>query len=92
MVGYCGGFRRSELAALGVRDFTWSDDVVAILLRRSKTDQEGQGRQVAILRGAHKATCPVRVLRHWFGAAQLEGAEGPVFRSLDRHGNIRSAA
>ncbi len=74
-----------------MRDLTWSDEGVAILLRRSKTDQEGQGRQVAIPRGAHEATCPVRALRHWFDAAQLDGAEGPVFRSVDRHGNIRSA-
>ena len=92
LVGYCGAFRRSELAALEVRDLTWSDDGVAILLRRSKTDQEGQGRKVAIPRGAHKATCPVRALRHWFDAAQLDGVEGPVFRSVDRHGNIHSAA
>jgi integrase len=97
--GYCGGFRRSELAALEVRDLTWSDDGVAILLRRSKTDQEGQGRQVAIPRGAHKSTCPVRALRHWFGAAQIdsartdpEGTHAPVFRAVDRHGNVRAAA
>ncbi len=88
LVGYCGGFRRSELAAIEVRDLAWSDDGVAILLRRSKTDQESQGRKVAIPRGAHKATCPVRALRDWFDAAQLEGTEGPVFRSVDRHGNI----
>ena len=92
LVGYCGAFRRSELAALEVRDLTWSDDGVAILLRRSKTDQEGLGRKVAIPRGAHQATCPVRALRHWFDAAQLEGSEGPVFRAVDRHGNIRQTA
>ena len=88
LVGYCGGFRRSELAALEVRDLTWSDDGVTILLRRSKTDQEGQGRKVAIPRGTHQATCPVQALDHWFEAARLDGTAGPVFRSVDRHGNI----
>ncbi len=58
-----------------------------ITLRRSKTDQEGQGRPVAIPRGAHAATCPVRALQGWIEAAGIEA--GPLFRPVDRHGRLR---
>ncbi len=95
LVGYCGAFRRSELTALVVEDLTWSEDGIAILLRRSKTDQQGQGRAVAIPRGAHRATCPVLALEDWFDAARIDrSAESergaPVFRGVDRHGNVRA--
>ena len=98
LVGYCGGFRRSELAALELRDLTWSEDGIAVLLRRSKTDQEGKGRTVAIPRGAHRATCPVRALEGWLNSARIDrsGDAGnanqnkTVFRAVDRHGNVRA--
>ena len=87
LVGYAGAFRRSELAALNLEDLVWVDEGALLQLTRSKTDQEGQGRQVAIPRGAHAATCPVRALRSWIEQARI--TEGPLFRPLDRHGKLR---
>ena len=86
LVGYTGGLRRSELAAFTVEDLAWKDEGAVLTLRRSKTDQGGQGRQVAILRGAHAATCPVTALRQWLEAAAL--TTGALFREVDRHGRI----
>lgn len=77
LVGFAGAFRRSELAALDVEDLTFTDDGVKVRLRRSKTDQEGEGRNIGIPAGVHASTCPVRALTEWL---DLSGhASGPVF-------------
>ena len=55
LLSYTGGLRRSELAALTVDDLAWVPEGAVLTLRRSKTDQTGQGRKVAIPRGAHAA-------------------------------------
>ena len=50
LVGSAGAFRRSELVGLNVEDLEFVRDGVVVHLRRSKTDQEGQGRRVGIPR------------------------------------------
>ena len=57
------------------------------MLRKSKTDQEGFGRKIGIPYGSNPETCPVRSLEAWLQSARI--ASGPVFRSLNRHGQIR---
>jgi len=89
LVGFAGGFRRSELVGIDVDHVEFVSEGVVILLPRSKTDQEGQGRKVAIPFGAHEDTCPVRALRAWLAAAGIE--DGPVFRPVNRHGQIGAA-
>lgn len=89
LLGFSGGFRRSEIASLGVEDITFVDDGVVVLIRKSKTDQEQQGREVAIPTGSSRATCPVAALRNWIEASGIES--GPLYRSIDRHGNLSSA-
>ena len=84
LLGFAGAFRRSELVALDVADLAFNRDGLTVTLRRSKTDQEGQGRKVGIPYGSNPDTCPVRVLQAWLETAGL--AEGPVFRSMNRHG------
>lgn len=51
LLGFAGAFRRSELVTLDVADLTWSPEGLAVTLRRSKTDQDGEGRVVGIPRG-----------------------------------------
>ena len=60
-----------------------------IYLRRSKTDQEGQGSRVALPFGSHPETCPVRAYRDWIGASGIR--EGAVFRGLNNRCQIISA-
>ena len=86
LLGFAGGFRRSELAALQVSDVAFTEDGAVVTLRRTKTDQEGQGRKVGIPYGAHPTLCPVRSLHRWIEAAAL--ADGPLFRSVDKHGKL----
>lgn len=87
LVGYAGAFRRSELASLRIEDVEFVEDGATVLLRRSKTDQEGKGRKRALPYGSHPETCPVRNLTRWLEL--LGEAEGPIFRPIDRHGNVR---
>lgn len=86
LVGFAGALRRSELVGLDIADLTDRAEGIAVTLRTSKTDQEGQGRQVAIPYGRDPETCPVTALHAWLAAAGITG--GPVFRPVDRHGNI----
>lgn len=91
LVGFAGGFRRSELAGLVVDDIVEHPAGMVVTLGRSKTDQEGRGRRVEIVYGTHLVTCPVRAWRTWCRRAQLE-AGTPAFRTVDRHGRIAETA
>ena len=88
LLGFAGGFRRSELAALDCRGCSATDDGLVVKLRRSKTDPEGQGRDVGIPYGSAASTCPVRALNAWKTAAGI--SEGALFRGVDRHGHVGS--
>jgi integrase len=90
LVGFAGAFRRSELVALTVSDIDFCHDGARVRLRRSKTDQDGQGRVIGIPYGSNPQRCPVRSLRRWLDIAAI--TEGPLFRSVDRHGNIGAFA
>lgn len=53
LAGFAGAFRRSELVALDVADLKFQTEGLLVTLRRSKTDQEGEGRYIAIPHGVH---------------------------------------
>ncbi len=90
LIGFAGGFRRSELAALEVEDLTFVDEGVDVLIRRSKTDQEGEGRTIGIPRGRRQQTCPVHALRRWLGIAEITaGPLWPVIAPNGRPGTRR---
>lgn len=81
-LGFAGGFRRSELVALQVVDLNFVREGVECLVRRSKTDQEGEGLLKVIAYGGEPNTCPVRALQDWLDLASL--GEGPVFRAVTK--------
>jgi integrase len=79
--------RRSELVALDVADLMWEPIGLRVRIRRSKTDQEGQGATVAVPEG--RRLTPLTHLRAWLEAAGI--TEGPVFRPLWKGGSLRPA-
>lgn len=83
LVGWSGALRRSELGALQVEDLAFMDKGVRARIRRSKTDQSGEGQFVGIFFAHRIALCPVRALQSWLEAAKLDG--GPVFLQLTPH-------
>jgi site-specific recombinase XerD len=89
LIGFAGGFRRSELVGLNYEDLGFVPEGLVISLRRSKTDQEAQGRKVAIPYGSNPDTCPVRTLQAWLKVSGI--AAGPLFRAVTAGGRVRSS-
>jgi site-specific recombinase XerD len=87
LLGFAGAFRRSELVGLDVEDCGFGKDGLTVTLRRSKTDQQGEGRKIGIPYGSNPDTCPVRTVQAWIEAAGIVG--GPLFRSISRHGMVQ---
>jgi integrase len=87
LLGFSGGFRRSELVALDCEDLAQDESGLLATVRRSQTDAEGEGRTVRIPFGsAADRTCPVTAVEQWRKAAHIE--TGPLFRVVNRHGQI----
>jgi integrase len=82
LVGYYFAGRRSELVALDVEDLVEVADGLRITVRRSKTDQEGEGEVKGVPRKPDPAVCPVVALQGWLDAAGI--AEGPIWRRVTR--------
>ena len=69
--------RPARYRGIQLRSRWWTPDRLRILIRRSKTDQEGQGAEVAILRGYRLR--PAEAVQAWLVVAEI--SEGPVFRA-----------
>lgn len=85
LIGFAGAFRRSELSQLDIADVRISTRGVALLVRRSKTDQEGAGQVIGIPR-SKKHTCPVAALERWIVSGGISA--GALFRPVNRHGQV----
>ena len=88
LIGFSGGFRRSELVALDVADIAVTREGLVVTIRRSKTDQEAEGRKIGIPYGSNPDTCPVRALQDWLERSAI--TDGPLFRPVNRHGKMAS--
>ena len=88
LIGFAAALRRSELVALRVDDITHASKGMVLHIRRSKTDQDGEGADIPIPRGGKLQ--PVAALSAWLKAAAI--TEGPIFREVDRHGKVGRAA
>lgn len=92
VAGFACGARRSELAALNIRDVEFVEEGVILNIRTSKADKESRGRRPKLIYGNHPETCPVRTLRAWLDALAQRGiTSGPLFRRIDRHGVLGRA-
>ena len=85
LLGFATAMRRSEIAALDVRDVEFVPRGMLVRLRRSKTDQEGRGRTIAVPFGRTRH-CPIAALKAWLELADRR--EGPIFTTLDKHGHM----
>lgn len=84
LIGFAGALRRSELVALDVDDIEEGAEGIFVRIKRSKTDQEGQGDFVSIPHGYRLH--PVAALRAWLEAAGI--TEGAIFRSIKKGGQV----
>jgi integrase len=80
LLGFAAALRRSELAALRVEDLRFEKRGLVVTIRRSKTDQEAKGVEIAVPYVANRSLCAVRAVKAWLAAAAI--AAGPLFRSF----------
>jgi integrase len=85
LIGFAGGFRRSEIVGLDVTDMEYVRQGIIVHLRRSKTDQIGNGRKIGVPYGRTQ-WCPVIALDAWLTTAEI--STGAIFRRVNRHGQI----
>ncbi len=86
LLGFAIARRESELAALNVRDVIFSERGMTVAIRKSKTDQYGEGRKKIIEHLADDFLCPVCALRAWLADAEITG--GAIFRKVDRWNKV----
>jgi site-specific recombinase XerD len=84
LFGFASAFRRSEIVALDCEDLEETELGLKVTIRHSKTDQEGLGQTIAVVRGS--VACPVSAMRAWLDAAGI--TMGPIFRSVRRGGHV----
>lgn len=85
-LGFALAARRSELVALDVADLEFCDEGLRVTIRKSKTDQTGEGATIAVCRGG--ACCPVKAIRAWLTAAGI--TEGPIFRPVGKGSKVKN--
>lgn len=85
LIGFAGGFRRSELVSLTCGDIELVRQGIVVSLRRSKADQDGVGRKIGIPH-ARGHWCPVAALDQWMKYSGI--TEGVLFRPVNRHDRI----
>ena len=82
LIGFSGGFRRSELVNLEYEDLEFVPEGVKLLIKRSKTDQSGEGSIKAIPYFDNEKYCPVKILKEWIAISNIQ--TGKIFKISDK--------
>jgi len=78
LIGFSGGFRRNEIVSLDYDDLDFVPEGLKINIKRSKTDQFGEGFTKALPYFDSSQYCPVVSLKNWLDISKI--TSGPVFR------------
>ena len=81
LVGFSGGFRRSELVSISKDDVEFVNEGVKIFVKKSKSDQSGEGMTKAIPSFKYVEYCPVEHLKNWM----IENKDDLVFPISDKN-------
>ena len=83
LLGFVGGFRRSELVNLDYEDIEEFDtEGLIIFVKSSKTDQVAEGKKVNIPYSNNEKYCPVKKLQQWIEVSQIR--TGSLFRKINK--------
>ena len=77
LLGFSGGFRRNELVSLDIEDIEFVFEGLKVTLKKSKTDQFGEGFTKGIPHFDHSLYCPVTSLKRWLNVSKIK--KGPIF-------------
>ena len=78
LIGFSGGFRRNEIVSLDYDDLDFVPEGLKINIKRSKTDQFGEGFTKALPYFDSSQYCPVISLKNWLDISKI--TSGPLFR------------
>ena len=78
LIGFSGGFRRNEIVSLDYEDLDFVEEGLKIQIRKSKTDQFGEGLVKALPYFENSQYCPVISLKKWLELSKI--TSGSVFR------------
>jgi integrase len=78
LIGFSGGFRRNEIVSLDYEDLDFVEEGLKIQIRKSKTDQFGEGSVKALPYFDNSQYCPVISLKKWLELSKI--TSGSVFR------------
>jgi len=82
LIGFSGGFRRNEIVSLNYEDLDFVSEGVKISLKRSKTDQYGEGSTKGLPYFDNTQYCPVLSLKKWINITKINS--GPLFRRFKK--------
>ena len=82
LIGFGGGFRRGELVSINYNDIEMVQEGVKIVIRRSKTDQFGEGMVKGLPYFSNQNYCPVLHLKKWLELSNIK--TGPIFRRFSK--------
>ena len=82
LIGFSGGFRRNELVSLNYEDLDFVYEGVKIKIKRSKTDQFGEGSVKAIPYFENSVYCPATIIKRWLNVSKI--TSGPLFRRFSK--------
>jgi site-specific recombinase XerD len=86
IIGFSGGFRRNEIVSLDIEDVEFVFEGVKITVKRSKTDQYGEGMVKAIPHFNNSLYCPVVSIKNWLNISKI--TSGPLFRRFSKGSNL----
>ena len=86
LIGFSGGFRRNEIVSLDYEDLDFVSEGLKIKVRRSKTDQFGEGSLKALPYFDSSQYCPVVSLQKWIEVSKIKS--GPLFRRFTKGLNL----
>jgi site-specific recombinase XerD len=82
LIGFSGGFRRNEIVSLDIEDLDFVFEGLKITVKRSKTDQFGEGMTKGLPYFDNKIYCPVTTLQKWLNISKIK--KGPLFRRFSK--------
>ena len=82
LIGFGGGFRRTELISIDYEDLEFVSEGLKIIVKRSKTDQFGEGMIKGLPYFANNIYCPVKNLQIWLELSKIKS--GPIFRRFSK--------
>ncbi len=86
LIGFSGGFRRNEIVSLDFDDLDFVTEGLKISLRRSKTDQFGEGLVKGLPYFENTMYCPVQSIQKWIEISKIN--KGPLFRRFTKGSNL----